>query len=412
EKVVGLYVAVPAAAPTAPCAPENVTASFPKGSLTGTVTFDIPARLYGGDAASGPVTYTIDAGDQEAVATGQAAFGQNGVSAQVTLQTTGTTEFSVYLTNDGGDSPRATTQCFVGYGVPMTPANIHASHDGHAMTVTWDAVNASADGGYINPDDITYTVTELPSGNTVAQATRNTSVIIPMEVPEHSTPFRYTVTATHNGITSAPGRSNSVPLGAITPPYRQTFDDEESLAYFTVVDANNDGITWAYFNGEARVLWNDQIPMDDWMISAPLALEAGKAYHITADIRSAYTGFSERLEIKAGTSPDPAAMTITVAQPVDVADENRLTTGGYLVPQTTGLYHIGLHGMSDPDMARLYLDNFTVTEGSSAARPAAPASFDVTADPDGEHIASITATAPATDIAGNQLPVLTKAELS
>lgn len=411
EVITGLYINVPEAAGRAPAEPKNIALSFPEGAMSGSVTFDIPDKYYNGETASGPVRYTILANEEKA-AEGDGTFGQRGCSATVSIARPGNTVFEVFLTNESGESPRGRAQCFVGNGIPKAPAGVQASYDGSIMTITWQPVNESADGGYVAASGVTYTVTEMPSGETVVENTTSLTASKAVTPPENLTPYYFLVKATYNGLTSAEGRSNNVPLGAITPPYLQGFDSEDAMVYFTYEDANGDGLTWAWQHGEAIMRMNHDMAMDDWMFTPPVKLETGCAYRITADLRSDYIGFTERAEIKAGTSPSSSGMSIPVVNPTEVSDQETVKMEGYLVPTATGQYYIGIHGISDADQARLFIDNFSISEGHASALPAHITDFQAIPDASGEHSVEISAKAPSEDIAGNKLDFITKVVLT
>ena len=73
-------------------------ASFPKGTLSGTVDFTAPSTLFDGTAASGSLDYKVMA-NGTAVAQGKTSFGAK-VSASVTLSQPGDYKFSVTVSND------------------------------------------------------------------------------------------------------------------------------------------------------------------------------------------------------------------------------------------------------------------------------------------------------------------------
>lgn len=73
-EVTGLYVKPKGAAPLAPAAAENVSASFPNGSLQGTISFDIPTLLIDGSTAQGQVSYRVEV-EGDALAEGEASYG-------------------------------------------------------------------------------------------------------------------------------------------------------------------------------------------------------------------------------------------------------------------------------------------------------------------------------------------------
>jgi len=112
--------------------------------------------------------------------------------------------------------------------------------------------------------------------------------------------------------------------GPLELPLIENFDDETSLIrYLTVVDANEDGLTWMYNNistdadGETGCLqinspryspWNpdDSYPADDYLITDPLIFSETGSYNLTFWTRPFST--DEKLRVLYGTGPNPDDM--------------------------------------------------------------------------------------------------------
>lgn len=409
-EVVGLYVQAPLAEPKAPAAVTNLSASFPDGKLVGSLTFDVPSTLYDGTPATGYVKYKVTA-NGDLVDLASVEYGTTVTVEPVTVYETGMVNFVVVLTNEVGDSPKAKTSCFVGNGVPNAPKNVKAEYTGTQMNISWNAVTASADGGYVNPDEVTYTVVGYPGKVQVAKDIKALSVSQVLTAPEDFTIYYYEVTAKFAGSTSVAGVSNNVFLGSLNPPYEVTFNSAASLDPFTIIDANNDGKTWQYSNGLVRVAYNSREAMDDWLISAPIKLKAGYAYYVSIDASAYSSTFNpESFEIMAGTAPTVEAMTETVIPATDLTLTTRQSFGKYFVAPADGNYNFGIHGISPADKFYLQVYSFGVSAGVPATAPAA-GQITATADPSGAYNVAVNMTTPGLDIAGDPVGALTKAEL-
>lgn len=217
DEVMGMYVPAPEAEDGAPAAPENLTVSFPEGSMSGTVSFDIPSLCYDGSAAQGDVTYTVTA-KGATVASGTAAVGSH-VDAPVTVSEIGDCEFIVFTANSVGDSPKVKSTVFVGHGVPRNPADIVLTRgENDTMLLSWSPVTSAGDNGYLAPEEVTYTVTRFPGQTTVAENISETSFSEVIPEPETLTSYYYTVMASNNGRNSGAVQSNTIALGKIVPP--------------------------------------------------------------------------------------------------------------------------------------------------------------------------------------------------
>lgn len=414
EEVQGLVIPAPAAEDKAPAAVTDLTISFPEGTLTGTVNFTAPTTLFDGTAATGALTYEVLV-DGTSAATGDTSFGAS-VSAPVTVAASGKHVFVVTVSNEVGASPKEKATMFIGKGIPEAP-KATLEYAAGKMNLTWTAVTTSADGGYINPDEVTYTVTRFPGETVVLTDSKETSFSEDIVEPAELTSYYYTVVAKYADAVSEAAQSNNIVLGAIVPPYEQTFDGPDGLEGFTLIDANDDGKKWSLYmdsdgNGTARMAYNSSLAMDDWLITPPLKLEGGKVYLLTFDTFANGTSFPERIEAKMGNSNTVEAMTETLLEPTVLTSKDPLKVAQYLAPKTTGTYYIGFHGISDADQFYLYVDNVKIGAATSADAPGEATNLSVVSDPNGELKATVSFNAPSTTLGGGTLSSLTKVELS
>ncbi len=201
------------------------------------------------------------------------------------------------------------------------------------------------------------------------------------------------------------GEVSSVPL---TLPYSQTFDEESSMADFTIYDENNDGIHWTWEpNGEAYCQQNPNKAMDDWMITRPVYLKAATDYYFSIDARRNRASETERFEVYLGTSPTPDDMTVELIQPTEPVDAYRHTYEKTIRVSESGTYYIGVHGISDKWKSRMCVDNISLKEGANDMAPAAPTALAVTPDPDGWLNVAISFITPKTDVNGTVIDGIT-----
>ncbi len=408
DQVCGLAVLPPAASDNAPAAVTDLEAAFNGASLTGTVNFKAPETYFDGSAASGDLTYSVKANGQE-LATGSTSFGAN-VTAEVTVPAAGLYTFSVTVSNDAGESPATKTKAYVGADTPEA-TSVTVEYSNGVMNISWLPVTASVNGGYIDTENVTYTVQRMPDHTIVAEDIKVTSYADPVEEPAEITTYYYIVVAGADGLYSAPAQSNSIILGAIVPPFTATFDDD--LDGFSVIDANGDGKTWYQQTGRVGVTYNTSKDMDDWLITPPIKLEAGKLYDIAAAFSSASTNYAERIEVKIGKAPEASAMTTVLLEPTLITQPTAspMEWSTEFVPETDGSYFVGFHGISDRDMFTLYLDNVSISAPKSADGPAGVTDLTVTPGDFGALTATVSFTTPDKTINGNALTSLTKVEL-
>lgn len=422
DEIMGLCVVAPAAEQGAPAAVTDLAADFHEGALSGNVSFKLPTTLFDGSAATGTLGYKVLA-NGEKVAEGTGAAGA-AISAPVTVDEAAEYTIVVTASNAAGESPKAKLTLFIGKGTPKSP-EAALVYEGGKMKLSWPAVTESADGGFIDPAAVTYSVTRIinnESGSAMTVATGLTATSFEEEVamPAEITTYHYLVVAESAGVESVPAKSNSVTLGSIVPPYVNNFDSSDALSGYTIIDGNNDGKVWAYYQGAsgadgnpgaARMTYNTSLAMDDWMITPPLKLEGGKAYKVSFQARANSDAYPERVEAKWGNAATAAAMTGVIVAPTDLG-KNWVELGAYIMPETDGIYYVGIHGISDEDTYYLYVDDLTVSAPSVTTVPGLATDLAVANDPSGNGQATITFKAPAKTMGGETLAAITKIELS
>lgn len=206
-----------------------------------------------------------------------------------------------------------------------------------------------------------------------------------------------------------------------TPPQTWDFDDG-SFSGFTILNTDGGMNEWNIngFELNCMMLTTGLDTPDDWLITPPLYLQAGKVYDFGFD---AYHGFwamgtlmsvggKEKLEVKYGNGNTVDDMTQVLIEPVEVSETEHLS--GKLIPVSDGVYYIGIHCISDsPDRQWVSVDNICVQAGIAASRPGSCTGLEVIPDFDGKGEVSITFKSPEKDISGNPLDSdLTKIEIN
>jgi hypothetical protein len=153
-------------------------------------------------------------------------------------------------------------------------------------------------------------------------------------------------------------------------PYYNSFDDAASQKHFTIIDANEDGRTWSWYNGMVRYTYHQTNQGDDWLISPQIYLQAGKTYIFNILAHAQMASYPERIEVKVAKVPESdnnAPTAALMAAGTEVIAPSDVTTTGF-VPFTndaftvaeTGYYYIGVHAISNADSYYLYVDDFEV----------------------------------------------------
>ena len=235
------------------------------------------------------------------------------------------------------------------------------------------------------------------------------------EVPAEGT-YRYLVVASN---AAGKGRkSNIVSVKVAMPqdiPYIVNFNDADVFDNFTILDNNNDGSTWGlYYHMVAGTVaaynydWNNDA--DDYFITQPLRLEAGKKYEVTIRAAASQDGSTERFEVVAGTSAKAEGLNIPVIEPTDVTSTDFTDYTGSFTAEESGIYNVAVHAISDANHFYLLVSDLMVELG---AEPTAPAASELTAEAgaEGALTATIQVTAPTQCVDGSALTAISKVEL-
>lgn len=409
-EIMGMYVPAPEAEDNAPAVCKNVNIAFENGSLNGVCTLTTPATFFDGTQGSGEL-YVIVLANGEQIGYAEPQWNQSvTIDLDMSLMGAGKYDFTVFASNEAGMGPRTQVKgVFVGADIPSATSASLEYVNGN-MEVYWLPVTSSVNGGYINLDNLTYTVKDK-DGNVKAEGLTVTEWSEAVAAPSSITSYQYQVEVVCDGMVSEPALTNTVVLGDVVPPYTSNYA-ENGLQGWTILNENGDSYSWEVYNGNLRMRWNSSLDMDDWAITMPIKLEKGKAYNFSCYTWSS-ASYEETLEIKYGTEPTVAGMTNTILEPtsVKVSADNRIAVENMIVPETTGTYYIGFHGISAADAFYLYVSDFTIGEGSSTAAPGLGV-INVEGDPNGGLSATVNVTYPSLTMGGEALESITKAEIS
>ena len=203
---------------------------------------------------------------------------------------------------------------------------------------------------------------------------------------------------------------------AVTPPYSNSFDTEESVNDFTAWDVNGDEQSW-YYDGDGAVMisLNYDIPLDDWLVAPPVQLEEGKMYKVSFSTWSAGgEEYPERIEARYGTERSLDGLNCELIAPTVVSTmyDAPLTLSGYRVAKTTCTYHVGIHACSDAGMYELFVDNFSIGAALSTSAPAAPSDVKAEADLNGGMSVTVSFTAPAVAVNGEAIDAISRIDVT
>lgn len=172
-------------------------------------------------------------------------------------------------------------------------------------------------------------------------------------------------------VRKAPSRASSDP---VTPPYTNNFGSNALWNWWEVIDANDDGSTWTFnSSGYAQYTYNSYNNANDWLVTAPVHLEAGKVYtfSINAWLRSTTYGY-ESMEVRMAKDVHTSdalsvgKVVIPYTNVTSTSNSNSFSNNKIRVNET-GYYYFGIHAVSDANMYYLYVDNLSIGIGADPA---------------------------------------------
>lgn len=412
DEIVGMVAPQPEFADATPDACTNIVMDFADGALSGNIKLTAPSKTMAGEPLSGDVTVNVKFGFSN-----QSVTAAPGAQVTIPVAVTVSTYYDakIWASNAAGDGYESCYyNLWIGYDTPLAPGDAEASWKDGIMTISWNPVTETLHNGYINTENVKYRVT-CTDGSIVTESTSETSISLPVEDTGNLATYIYKVQAISGDSKSELSTTNQVVLGSVKAPWTSDFKNtDDSLLGYTVLDLNTDGLSWRARDAKAKCDTGRDGGSDDWLITPPIELEAGKLYLLAFDAWSDYYYYPQTIEVLWGNAPTSEAMTDVILEPTTldkILESNPLEINYYLAPKTSGKYYIGVHDMSAPDMRSVSISNISVGAATTNDLPAPVENLTVTAGAYGEMTATVKFNAPSKNIADGALSELTKIEI-
>ena len=188
----------------------------------------------------------------------------------------------------------------------------------------------------------------------------------------------------------------------LTVPYIADFTVEGTFDAFQVINNNGDGKTWAWNSSNFAYYGYDSTnDADDYLVTSPILLEAGKNYNVIVNARA--SGYNERFEVLVGKTADADGLNITAIGPTELTGSAYADYEGTFTVDEDGKYFVAIHAISDADMYNLCVSKLTIEKGAEPTAPAAVSDFSATAGEQGALEVNISYSAPVAAIDGSEL---------
>lgn len=412
-QVCGLYTEFTAAA-AAPGAFTDFAVNFTEESLSGTVTFNAPTALTDGTGATGELSYTLSVVKENGYVAYRkdhtCQYGDTNISIPLEFKTAGNYTFTVQGFNDAGKSYPVSIKRYVGSDIPESAGNVNMTYADGVVSVTWDEVNQTSNGGYFDPTTVSYDVTltqvdadgnvsELPSKNVTA-----TSAQWEVEATDNLRGFKTSVTTVFG---SNSGEATATPFiwfGGLNAPFKQTMQSAIDGWSTINVGTGSDWIKENSMDGKGwAIAYNWGTKNDAWLFSPKIKLEKDRYY--TMSFRTYSTVVTQSLHVWIGKEASIEGMEVSLAD-CSVPGSTKpstanLVTFGFACPET-GYYNLGFHNdtRSDTWTNKPYMWINDVTCAVAPDNAPAPPEMEVDYNTAGAISAKITLTAPTKTYGG------------
>lgn len=396
----------------APGEAEIVNILFGDGALSGSITYRLPSATYGGTPMLGNIEWILEIDGTE-YKRGSAPAGGN-LTVNVNDLDEGVRTFTLKLSSGGKFGPYLSKSFYVGNDTPCAPASVTITDE----AVTWEAVSAGVNAGYVDPAEVTYNV--YVNGSRIASGIKETTCAPGLPQGVVIDTYKAEVEAVYAGKTSERASSDDLRFGEpyILPESFAPTAKESKL--FTVVDANNDGTTLGF----AQMRFGTMGVMDVFMYTAHTRNNANDWLYLPVtryDDPEAVYEFAmnamrgstspETLEVFLTTAPDGdmASVVGTIVPNVSLTNNpsssqesiQNYVRGTFTVP-SAGDYYVGIHITSARRRDRVIMRDFSVAkvDGITTSCPKAVSALGARAAEKGELKAFVSFSFPTASIDG------------
>ena len=280
--------------------------------------------------------------------------------------------YKVVPYNQKGDGIYKEASAFVGEDVPGAPVNVQLTTNDTKGTITWSEPAMGANKGYYDKATLTYDVVRMPDNVTIA--TKTTARSVEDQVTVHAG-YSYVVTAYSKKGKGLSATSNTVAYGSSgSIPFISDLKTKDEVDRWTVLDNNNDGMTWKFDPTTSSAFYDrSEKNADDWLVSPPLSFNKEKKYQLRYTYSTAnwvnpddHKPVMEKMKVFYGTTPTAAGLTTMI---VDLKEFHTASETYYYGKNTfsvdaSGNGHVAFQACSDAMHGRIYLKDVSLREYS------------------------------------------------
>lgn len=260
-----------------------------------------------------------------------------------------------------------TVRCFVGTDVPGAVENASITAEGSSVKLSWNAPSNGHYKGYVDPSELTYTVTRRPDGKVVAKDIKATE-FTDNDITETNN-WYYDIQAKNSVGEGDVYTTSSVLVGPpLEPPFTIGIASQDDANRWVCVDNAWSGCSFYYYPyGGSEDFYKSLIlygsnyqKVDAWAFSPEIKLEKGKTYRFTYSVYNYYNTTEHNYIATIGKGQAVADTICSIKRVMYEQSEDYGTTNTYEATYTapeTGNYNFGFNVQADEgayDIFRFY----------------------------------------------------------
>ena len=265
-------------------------------------------------------------------------------------------KYGIAVVNDIAEGKQTyTDELWIGPDFPASPTDARAiKADGsNTITVSWTAPAEGLHGGWLDTSSLTYTVVRRPDGAKVAKNFSATTYEDNSVSEIHG--YYYEITPWSSAGEGETAKTAPVVAGnPHSVPFTPDFNIADHVNQWSVFNCDEDNHTWythttgwagtydVFFRYNPDESLNPEAETNDWLISPPVNLEAGKLYAVKYDVRLLGDLFPANTTLALGRQCDPASMDRELEHlDGDINDILWTTHAAPFTVDETGTYYFG-----------------------------------------------------------------------
>lgn len=270
--------------------------------------------------------------------------------------------YSIVVSNSAGLGMKAEQDIYAGEDTPGAPLNAKLQKiDSSTASVSWKVPARGNRNGWFDESSLKYKLVRMPDNVVVAENITATSYL-DKSIQNLGT-YYYTITSYSNIGEGGTASTNKYRFGdAMTVPWYESFENEDTKEYWTTFDLNEDYTKFeSSFGRMILVSVFDEDSNDDWAISPAIHLEAGKEYRLRYDLEVVTKNVHNNLlTVNIGKTATVEDQTITIKE-YDRAVDPMAQQDVIFTVEESGDYYFGWHVITFGE-AKIVLDEVSIVE--------------------------------------------------